>query len=237
MHVLDPPAARTMLESLRAQGVVVVTMIRRVPSSKPFLHSGFDQRDMGAALADALAAQIPQPGTIATLFAGEDPTSRLRRAGFASQISRHPRLTLLREFDCRGQPAEAIHLIREAMERFPGIDGWAAMAPWPLQEPVTGRLLPAECSLVTTGPLHGLPVYVASGRCQAVILPDYERIVTRALELCLSAFQPAPLPIRVYYAPLRSVTHQNLPDFREDWARWTDESGKTHQLKNPTMGR
>ena len=235
VHVLDPPAARNLLESLRAQGVVVVTMVRQVPSSEPFLHSGFDQRDLGAALADALAARIPQRGTVATLYAGQDPICGLRRAGFVAQISRYPRLTVLREFDCGGDPAAAIHLIREAMERFPGIDGWATMAPWPLQEPVTSRLLPAECSLVTPGPLPELPVYIASGRCQAVILPDYERVVTRALEMCLSAFQPAPLPLRNYYAPLRSVTHQNLPDFRKDWARWTEASGETHQPKTPTM--
>ena len=225
VHLLDPLAARNMLESLRAQGVVVVTMVRQVPSSEPFLHSGFDQRDMGAALDDALASQIPQCGTVATLYAGQDPTCRLRRAGFVAQISRYPRLTVLREFDCRGDPAAAIHLIREAMERFPGIDGWATMAPWPLLEPVTSRLLPAECSLVTPGPLPGLPVYIATGRCQAVILPDYERIVTRALEMCLSAFQPAPLPVRHYDATLRSVTHQNLADFRKDWVRWTDAGG------------
>ena len=231
VHLCDPRASRHLLESLRAEGMVVITMMRPVEATEPFVHSGFDQRELGVALADALAAQIPGHGTVALLWGGAEPTYRLRRLGFASQVARHPRLTLLRELDCSGDPATAVRLMHEAMERFPGLDGWASLAAWPLQHVAYDRPLPAGCNLVVPGPVLDLPTHITFGHCQAAIVPDCERIVTRALEMCAASLDPNLPPPRGYRAPLRRVTRDNLSEFERDWAKWTgaDEDDTQHR--------
>ncbi len=224
IQVMDPTASRSLLESLRAEGIVIVTLLHEVPSADPFLHSGIDAREMGVALAEALADAIPSDGTVAIVCDPSDTILEARQRGFGSEMAHSPRLTVLRELDCRGSATEAIHLMREAMERFPGIDGWAAMAPWPLAHPEAGSVLPQGCRLVVPAPLPDAAGEIISGRCHAVVMADFTQIVTRGLELCLAAFAPTPPPVRIHHAPLWAVTAKNLPEFERVWATWTAET-------------
>jgi hypothetical protein len=201
---------------------VVVTMMLPVESGEPFLHAGVDPGTVGAALADALAQQISGRGTLGIVYDDQDPVCRLRRQGFQRQIARYPRLAVLREFDCRGDTTTAARLVRQAMERFPGIDGWAAMDTWPVDFPDAGRpLLPRACALVVPGPLPDYVHQITTGRCRVLIVADYDAIVTRALEMCLTALNREIVNLRVYEAPPRRVTWETLPEFRRDWAAWT----------------
>ncbi|MHC4429304.1 MAG: substrate-binding domain-containing protein [Planctomycetota bacterium] len=228
VQVIDPIASAKLLESLRARGAVVVTMMRSVESQDPFLHCGIDPADMGTALAQAVAEQVPQGGTIGVLYADSDAVYRLRRGGFNRQFVRYPRLTMLRELDCRGDAALAVKMMREAMERFPGIDGWVAMDSWSLQLPDDGRpLLPSGCALVLPGPLADPVSAIRSGRCQAlVIAKDYQEIVTQALEMCLLVLDQQMVHRRFFEVPTRCVTLQTLTGFEEDWASWTGADAK-----------
>lgn len=221
VQVFDPQASQKLLESARSNGLVVVTMMERIDTPRPFLHCGIDQREVGAALADALAELIPERGTVATLVDSDDLVRGLRARGFADQIARYPRLTVLRELDCGGDPASALRLMQEATERFPGLDGWASMDASPVLHQPQGRLLPPGCMLVVPGPLPELAREITTGRCQAVIVPDYDGIVTRALEMCMVALDGQIPTIRDYNAPLSRVTRASLAEFEAQWARWT----------------
>lgn len=230
VQVIDPRASVGLLESLRSSGVVVVTMLRRVESGEPFLHCGVDPREVGVALAHALAERVASGGTVGVLYADDDDVCRLRRAGFKREFARHPRLTVLRELDCRGDAATAVRLMRETTERFPGIDGWVAMGSWPLHVADEGRpLLPPGCALVLPGPLADPVGAIRSGKCQAlVVAEDYRQIVTQALEMCLLSVDQQIVHRRVLEVPARRVTRQTLPEFARDWALWSgaaDERG------------
>jgi ribose transport system substrate-binding protein len=230
VQVFDPRASQRVLETARSQGLVVVTMERRVDAANPFLHCGIDQREMGAALADALAELVPEGGMVATLADVSDPALQLRQRGFAAQITRHPNLTVLREFDCGGDPASALRLMQEGTERFPGLDGWALMGGWPLLHRPDGRLLPPGCMLVMPGPVPEMAEHIRAGRCNAAIVADYGDMVTRALEMCVVVLDWRLPAIRDYSAPLRQVKRSNLPEFEAQWARWTGQ-GETDKAK------
>jgi len=223
VQVIDPRASARLLESLRSSGVAVVTMMRRVESPDPFLHCGIDPLEEGAALARALAERIPDRGTVGVIYDDSDETRRLRRAGFNRQFMQYAGLTVLRELDCRGDAVAAVRSMREAMERFPGIDGWAAMDTWPVDGANDGApLLPEGCVLVLPG-LPADPVgAIRSGRCQALVLAkDYRQIVRRALEMCLLSLDRQVVHRRVFEAPAEVVTRQTVDEFERQWAAWT----------------
>lgn len=222
IQVQDPAALAAELESLRGEGAVVVTIMKPVPAEPPFLHSGVDPVAAGAALADAVARLVPQRGTLGVLYDGDDELCRLHRQGFGRQMTHYPSLTVLRELDCEGDAARAVDLMRRGMERFPGIDGWVALGSWPLRHPYDGRpLLPPECALVVPGPLDDYVHEFVTDRCQAMVVADYEAVVTRALEMCSMVLRREIVQVRVYEAPSRWVTRDTLDEFQRDWATWT----------------
>lgn len=234
IQVVDAEAVAAELESLRAHGVVVVTMMRTVASPTPFLHSGIDPDTMGAALAEALADQLPQGGTIAVLHHDEHHIFRRRHRGFQRRLVTLPGLTVLRDLDCGGSPSRAVELMGQVMERFPGIDGWAVMGSWPLDHPEDGRpLLPANCALMVPGPLADIAGELSAGRCRAVVVADYSEIVTRALGMCRTVLEKEMVQVQTYEAPLRAVTRETLGAFQRDWASWVTGPAAPPQSAEP----
>jgi hypothetical protein len=222
IQVQDPAALAGELEALRASGAAVVTMLRAIKSPEPFLHAGVNADAVGVALAKAVAEQIPEPGTLGVLSHDGDPLSRLRRQGFDRQILRHPHLTVLRRLDCGGDPVAAVKLVSEAMERFPGIDGWVSMGPWPLQRPEgSPPLLPLGCVLAVPGPLTDFDHQIGTDRCQIMVIANYDAIVSRALGMCEMVLQQEMVHVRIFETPPRWVSPETLVDFRHDWAAWT----------------
>ncbi|MCH7813898.1 MAG: substrate-binding domain-containing protein [Planctomycetes bacterium] len=222
VQVTDARALAGLLESLRSEGIVVVTLFDPVESTDPFPHSGVDYRAEGNRLADALASCIPDGGTVGVLGAEADRPARLRQSGFNRRRVSHPELTVLHELDCAGDDARAVGLVRDTMKRFPGIDGWAAMDTWSLLAPNDGQaLLPPKCSLVLPGPVADAVQALRDGRCQAMVVADYHEIVTRALQVCVLSLQGQPVLRPTFEAEVRIVTTSNLAPFARDWARWT----------------
>jgi len=227
VQIGQPPIPARLLESLRSEGVVVVTMMRQVKSKQPFLHSGINPYDLGAALAQAVAQQVPQRGTLGLLYADKDDVDRRRLAGFRSRIPRFPRLSVLRELDCAGEPATAGRMIRQTMERFPGIDGWVSLGSWPLRIEGDGQpLLPEQCPLVVPGPASDFAEQLTRGHCRTIVMADYHVAVSRALHMCLLSLQREVVDLRLYEAPFKPVTLETLPQFQRDWKAWTAVSRK-----------
>lgn len=227
LQVIDPAATAALLEEIRGDGLAVVTMMRRVDSADAFLHCGIAQRDLGAALADAVAEQVPDRGTLGLITAANPPGLRPRLAGFRQRLKRYPWLEVLREADCAGDPGTAVRLIRETGARFPGIDGWVTLEAWPVGPADDGRpLMPEGCALVLPGPIPDFDKLLTSGRCAAVVMADYHQIVTTALQACMLSAQQEIVHRRVYEAPLTTVTVQTLPRFRSRWAAWTGTPDK-----------
>jgi len=226
IQIIDPAASADLLATLRGSGVVVVTLVRRVESSPPFLHCGVDERAVGARLAAALAEQVPEDGTLGVVFASHDSTARQRYEGFRAEIARFPLLTVLRELDCGGEADVAVRLMRETQSRFPGIDGWAALDDWPVRGAAGEQPpLPPHCALVIPGPVSDFETLLTTGRCRTIVMADYGEMLARALKACLLSLQEEVVYLRVYEAPLEPVTLRNLPAFARRWAAWTAAPG------------
>jgi hypothetical protein len=140
----------------------------------------------------------------------------------------------LRELDCHGDAARAVGLMRRGMERFPGIDGWVALDSWPVQHPDDGRpLLPPGCALVLPGPVPDCQQQLATDRCRAVVVADYDAIVTRAMEMCVITLDHEIVQIPVFEAPPRWVTRASLSEFQRDWAAWTGAPREPPEAGSP----
>lgn len=229
IQVIDPPASRPLLDSLRNDGLVVVTLLKRLDAPEGFLHSGVDQHQIGTALADALADQLEPPATVATLQANNKQYLNLRARGFQARMARFPRLTLLRQLDCSPDPSAAAEMIQTTVQRFPGLDGWALMLNWPLgSKPPVKPLLPDTCRLVVPGPLANVAQWIRTGQVDVVVMADYGDMVNKALQTCAVTLD-GELPLFPdYNAPLLTVSADNLPDFQRRWAEWT-------QIKEPAQ--
>ena len=223
VQVSDPRASADLLKALRAKGLVVASLMQRVDATEQFLHSGIDQHQLGVALANALVRLLDPPATVATLGDIDDLVARQRLEGFREEINRHPRITVLRELNrLETHPATA-RSIRRLMERFQGIDGWAAVTDWPESNaPGAEPVLPDGCKLVRPGPIPDMIQHLTSGRCDAVIVSDFGPIVMRGLEMCASTLEGRTLLVPDRCAPLRSVTTDTLADYLVDWNRWTN---------------
>ena len=222
IQIIDPKATSGLLESLRAEGAVVVTLLHPVESAEPFLHCSIDDADMGAALADTLAGHIPAGGTAGVLYHDGDEAAKRRHQAFRQQMTRHAGISILRELDCGGDPATARTAMREAMKRFPGIDGWVTLGDWPVRPPHDDQpLLPPECALVAPGPIPQWDALIGTGVCRVVVMANYREMVDRALQMCLLATQQEMLQRQSYVAPPVPVDADSLRKYREQWAQWT----------------
>ncbi|MFQ5489991.1 MAG: substrate-binding domain-containing protein [Phycisphaerae bacterium] len=230
VQVIDPSASQAALDSLRNDGMVVVTLLKRLDTPGHFLHSGVDEHELGAALADALAALVESPGTVGTLEAKAQHDLRRRAQGFHARIGRYPRLTLLRELDCSQDPSVSAKMMQRTMERFAGLDGWAIMDNWPLRQGLgTHRLLPDSCRLVAPGPLANVAELIRTGQVDAVVLADYDDMVNKALQACAVTLD-GELPLfREYNSTLLTVTADTLPEFQQRWKQWTQISEPAEQ--------
>jgi len=222
VQVGDAAALAGTLESLRTRGIPVVTMVHPVRAEPPFLYSGADPAAEGAALADALAERIGDKGIVGTVYWAADEQAETRRVAFHERLARHADIVLLREIDCGGAPETARRMMAEAHERFPSLAGWAAMGPWPLLGATGDESGAAEhLILVALGPVADPIDVVRSGRCDALILPDYSAMVARAIEMCLLAMRGGEVYQPRFDTPLRKITRDNLPRFEQEWKAWT----------------
>ena len=228
IQVIDPIAIAPHLKRLSDEGVVVVTMLRPIPGKRSSLHCGVDQGLVGEALADAIAEALHEVGTVAVLHANsrsegsESPDyARERYEAFSARLQQYPKITVLREFDCGGNPQRAQAMMRKCMERFPRLNGWVAMDNWPLRDlPADARLLPATCRLVTTDPDPQSWDNLTSGMCYAMVGADYPAIVREAVVNCVQAMDGKAVRWPVALTAPRVVRAVELHGYKTDWMNW-----------------
>ncbi len=220
IQVADPLASRPMLERLRDAGVVVVALMKSVDAGEPFLFSGIDEMELGVRLAEALAGQIEGHGTYAVLHAGGDPSYRQRLIGFRRKMKRYPRLTMLKEVDCSERLLHLKDILGETTERFPGLDGWASLGDWPVAKLVAEDGVAVRWRLVRPGPLPGIHEQIQAGHCDTVVVADYEKIMSRAIEMCAATLEGKTLILPRFNAPLRLITAANSAAYQQEWNGW-----------------
>ncbi|MCK4657986.1 MAG: substrate-binding domain-containing protein [Phycisphaerae bacterium] len=222
VQVINPKAIAPHLQRLANDGVAVVTMVHPIESQPALVHCGVDQALLGESLADVLAEALKQKGTIAVVHANEKlDYTRERYEAFMERLIHYPRIKVLREFDCGGNPQRAQEMIRRCMHRFPRLNGWVAIDNWPLRgldprEP----LLPASCRLITTDPIPVLWDNLDSGNCFAMIAADYAEIARQAVLKCSIALEGKVVRQRTFLAKPRPVWSSSLHPYKIEWMEW-----------------
>lgn len=240
-----------LLDSLTASGIVVVTLRRRTATREDLMHVGADPEDVGAMLAEIAVRAVrtgararralsgdPGPGT-GTVTTSSDTTpaigtlgithadsidglSRKRHEAMNRYLKRHPRVVTVLDLDCHAQPDEARVQIRDGLERYPRTDAWVVVGHWPLTDlPHDERLLTSTCRLVAVDALPNQWPRIASGELVASVALDYEKMVTKALRMCLSACRGDVVRADTYFVAPERITADNLAQWQQRWTRWS----------------
>ena len=238
-----------LLDSLTASGIVVVTLRRRTVAREELMHVGADPEDVGAMLAQIAVGAAragasarralsggPGPGTVPassnttpaigtlgiTHADSVDGLSRRRHEAMNRHLKRHPRVVTVLDLDCHAQPDEARVQIRDGLERYPRTDAWVVVGTWPLTDlPHDQRLLPLGCRLVAVDALPDQWPRIASGELVASVALDFEKMVTEALRLCLTACRGDVVRADTYFVAPERVTAENLDQWKQRWTRWS----------------
>ncbi|MFQ5414515.1 MAG: sugar ABC transporter substrate-binding protein [Phycisphaerae bacterium] len=222
IQVIDPPATRPLIESLRARGLAVVTMVRPVHAPDPFNHFGWSEQAIGKRMADALADALPAGGDVAVIVpsANGDDGLNQRRAMLRRGLADHANLRVVYECAC-AQPDAARRHIADAPRRFPTLSAWAAIAPWPITG-TTGDVaeLRAAPLIVTAHPLPPTWPAFDAGVNIIAVAPAYEQIAPAAVHAAYAALLSANTTPGRVDVPLRVIDLKSYASFRRDWAHW-----------------
>ena len=234
IHVIDPPATRSLLEQMRDRGVTVITVIRPVTSDVPFDHCGWDDQAIPEALMEELIRRRPDGDDVALMLPQKPTADASQVAGDVARrgealryaLTRHPSYNLLPALTF-SSGAQALAGIRESLMQYPSVSTWLcpsrAVIRLPAAEADTFRAAFADCRDPLVLTVHPLPdtwpafergvTVVAVGAQYGDVAPE---AIARARHLLLGggAYDTA----RVI--PLRVVDSSSFPSFRQEWESW-----------------
>jgi ABC-type sugar transport system substrate-binding protein len=223
VHLLDREVAGPLFTEVRKNGGIVVTMVTETESDLVTGHCGYDEAEIGAALADATVRYLNDAGAVMVLYRAEGTAAQAARyKAFKEQI-RFSHVERWAELDCGGDAARARAIIRERSARYPRLGAWVSMEPWPFQAWGTESGLPDGCRVITCGAGPTVWPRVASGACVAAVGSNYYDLGYMALQFAQNEIEsPSPYPRR-YTVPIRMVYPSNLDAYKKDWAFWATQ--------------
>ncbi len=222
IRLSNSAALERTLRDLHNAGVQIVSMIAPAPEEIRAAHVGFDETEVGMALARAAAEAVHEDGTIAMLHAGtREPNSAARLSGFGHEMSRHRAVEVLAEIDCQADPFAARREMADYLRRFPRLSAFVALDDWPFRDLNSdGRPVPAGGRLVAFGAFPDQWPLIRDGTLPVVVAANYREMGAQALQACEVATGAAARIKPLYLAPLRTVTAGNLDSFIADWNAW-----------------
>jgi len=227
VQITDVAALEPVLRKLHQRGIRIVSMVQPAPLKWRVGHVGFDELEVGGALADAVADALGGHGTLMVLHAGTThPAYGPRLRAFRERIARYPGIEVLAEVDCQGRSRRAREIIRERFARYPRLSAWVALDDWPFRGvSVAEEALPAGCKCITFG---GVPRHwplVRTGVSPRIVAANYREMGARALQFCEMAIREVSRFKGSYHAPLRVIQPTNLDAYIADWTRWCRPDG------------
>ncbi len=244
VQVVDVDASRSLLESLRRRGVVVVTMIDEVPVSPSFHHCGWDEHALGEKMAVALGealrgleltsdpnvgmkeiAIIAPSALIASMSSSDQAESvgaAIRRyRGFRSALTKRSVIEILEESPC-DDPAELPAVIWDIHKRFPTLDGWVLADGWSAGDvpPKIAKILRHRIVLTA----HALPPMWPLTETEARVIAvraNYGSIAPHALDQAHALLRSGMSPRRRIETDLVAVVTQcDWTQYRAIFTAW-----------------
>ncbi len=222
LRLSNSAALERTLRDLHNAGVQIVSMIAPAPEEIRAAHVGFDETEVGMALARAAADAVGPDGTIALLHAGmREPGSAARLSGFGHEMGRHRAVEVLAEIDCQADPFAARKEMADYLRRFPRLSAFVSLDDWAFRDlNSNGQPLPAGGRLVTFGAYPEQWPLIRDGTLPVVVAANYREMGAQALQACEIATRAAARIKPLYLAPPRTVTADNLDAFIADWNAW-----------------
>lgn len=235
IHAVYSEHTKELVSDLANRGIPVVLIGQDIPGSGRFGYVGWDQYELGKALADALNIALDERPSYMVLHAGQQNriyATRLR--GFTARMNRFIRPKQLKSLDCKANPAVALQIICEQSRRYRNLGAFVSMADWPIHAdlPKLQNCLPAKTSLVLPDAMPRAWPLIERGVCRAAVATEYGRWGYEAVSLCELAFHRATQPNQRRITPPRIVHAENLDDFKEIWRAWAQ--GRIRPAK-PTL--
>jgi ABC-type sugar transport system substrate-binding protein len=215
VHVIDPLASRSVLEQLRASGVIVVTMGPAVASEVPFLHVGWSEGNLGEQIARTLVDKLPEGGMLALLKPAGETGDSDRALAMRSELRKFVGLRIIVEYEC-STAADARAAMIAAHRDYPAITGWISLGNWPLQidaeeaEAILGkRLLVAADATPATWPVIERDLAIT------VVTPNYAQLASAAVARARDVLMGRGDARDRSPVELLTITRENLGDFRQ----------------------
>ncbi len=225
VQVTDGLALKTTLESMADRGIQITTMFGTVATSKPINRIVIDEDAVGRAVATALIDTLDGRGNIAVLHAdsrGKSWTDRWK--AFERQMSMQQGIRTLLRYDCGGDPVRAERIVRDTMERYPRLVGWAVMGNWLLidqENKPSPSPLPDGCRMVACDPAPAVWPGFSRGECSAMVAGRYDELVEHAVTGCIGSVLNMNRATHRVAVGVRIVTREDLTQFKRDWADWS----------------
>lgn len=237
VHLTNADALGPTLQRVHTDGRLVVSIGQPAPPELRAGHVGFQETAVGEALARATLDAVPDQGTVMLLHAGaEHPVYAERWRGFADIMRRNPRVAVLAELNCDGDPREARAMIRDRSARYPRLSAWVALADWPLRGlRLIDEAMPKGFQLITFGGLPDQWRLLRDGSSPALVAANYSSMGGLALQLCEVMIGNPERDKEVYTVDLRTVLPTNLDAYIEDWNAWTRLGDPPDAKPNPAQ--
>ncbi len=224
VHPTDPSTIGAEVNLLAQRGLSVVTIGRDIQPSQRQAYCGPSEFELGKSTVQAATKILEQRNkTLMLLHAGtEDEDYSKRYYGFKQGMSQTGGLEVLREVNCRGNPIDAVRLVKAESRMYPRVGSWVFLDDWPLRalrrdEP----LLPLGGTIVLC---NGSPRYfdhVRDGRVQAMVAYDYQKALEEGLFAAVRLVEDR----SGGFAPVTDlapeiITIRELPSYEARWKRW-----------------
>jgi hypothetical protein len=232
---VDGAAMTGMVNDSVGRGIPVAAIGVDMADSKRIGFAGWDEQEVGRALADLAAEKILKGRTLMVLHSGARWGNLHRRwQALRVALDEQQRLVVLEDIDCGGSPARARQIISERMERYPELSGWISIEDWPLrQRNDLASLLPTGCHMVTCHPGTGYWSLARRHAQFSFVGTDYFDWGWRAVQLCYAAVRSVQLEVPMHYTEPEAVGATELGSWEQRWHRWISPGDRGDRIPTP----
>ncbi len=223
---------------LISAGMPVVLLGDDTRQSGRTAYVGADEAEIGAQIARSITAMCQDHRTIMVVHDNRaSERSRKRHVGFVAEMKLHPEITVLRDFDCLGQPRKAIQIVQQTSERYPELGGWALLDDWlAYAPPLTESFTRGAAKVVSYGAHPGNFHLLERERVHALVGIDWEEAGFQALQICSRFLNRSAFPVTDEKMPPLVVRTDNLAEYQKKWSTWTSRATTRPATMTPTSG-
>ena len=207
-----------------ARGVQVMCFDSDAPESKRLCYVGTDDVDAGRLVMRHVAELLgDKPGVIAILAGNQTATNLQKRVrGAKEELAQHDNLTLKDVYYHKETPQDSFAEVESVQKANPEINGWAMIGGWPLMTERPLPWQPGAVACVSMDTLIPQLKHLRMGDVQMLLGQQYFYFGGRCVDILVAKVRAGLDPAKVVdFAPLDTVTKDNVDEYEKNWAKWS----------------